>query len=794
MKRNNSKETVRSTVVNNSNNIGKTNQPESAEYVSVIFATIYLLVHFVTDWGGADVMGSQWLYTGTFDLLVLGYIVVNAKIYKDAIEQIFKHQFTLLYTFFVLWALGSYFYAINPTESLVCLGRLVSTFIIFINLSILFYKRNYEWIFQTIAYIITAILIYDCLFVLSNFSKNLDTMDLDQNILALMGNHGNKNVMAASLVIKIPFCLYVALKNKVGSKMIGVIGLLLGFISLFVLNTRSTFVAIILIGLIFIIFTAFSYGKHQIKNILIRVSIFIIPLVISYFAANALLSNALSMQENAGGYGTVDARLKTINFKDNESSRIHLWGTAYDYFKKHPIIGGGYGNWKLASIPYEKSVANELFVPYHSHNDFIENAADLGLLGGLAYLGLFVFMFLFSIQAFIKEKYKNYREFIGIAFLGITCYFVDALLNFPAERPAMQTMFTVCSALVLAPYFLVQQAKDEVKKSYTFIPSLYFVLALILVIPSIYIANQVYASFKIQKFVMGEINANPVYSTKEVIKLPNIPNLSTSALPIKALIARYYIRDKNFPAAIKLLKESDNDNPYIHYNDFLLTSVYASQNNFDSTLVYAKRAFYNWPRATSYYKNMVFAAVRKKDTIELNKAFDTSLKYSNTALTYEEYVKGSFELKSKTTAQLNALLDIAVKKFPKENLSNTRALINGGIIASNPFALAGNQNFQKKNYTAAFEDYKKAIAAEPTNFAHYENAGLSLFYAKNYKDCIYYFEKAASFQQNNSGKPQYFLGVSNINLGNKEKGCVFLNTSKSKGYTEAAATIKSVCK
>jgi tetratricopeptide (TPR) repeat protein len=346
----------------------------------------------------------------------------------------------------------------------------------------------------------------------------------------------------------------------------------------------------------------------------------------------------------------------------------------------------------------------------------------------------------------------------------------------------------------LAPYFLVQQAKDEVKKSYTFIPSLYFVLALILVIPSIYIANQVYASFKIQKFVMGEINANPVYSTKEVIKLPNIPNLSTSALPIKALIARYYIRDKNFPAAIKLLKESDNDNPYIHYNDFLLTSVYASQNNFDSTLVYAKRAFYNWPRATSYYKNMVFAAVRKKDTIELNKAFDTSLKYSNTALTYEEYVKGSFELKSKTTAQLNALLDIAVKKFPKENLSNTRALINGGIIASNPFALAGNQNFQKKNYTAAFEDYKKAIAAEPTNFAHYENAGLSLFYAKNYKDCIYYFEKAASFQQNNSGKPQYFLGVSNINLGNKEKGCVFLNTSKSKGYTEAAATIKSVCK
>jgi O-antigen ligase len=271
----------------------------------------------------------------------LGYIILNANQYKAAIENIFKHKFTLLYTFFVLWALGSYFYAINPTESLVCLGRLVSTFLIFINLSILFYRKNYEWIFQMVAYVITAILIYDALFVLSNFTKNLDTMDLDQNILALMGNHGNKNVMAASLVIKIPFCLYVVLNSKIVGKMIGVLGLLLGFIALFVLNTRSTFVAIILIGLLYIIFTFLSLGKQQIKNILVRLAFFVIPLVVSYFAANALLKNALSMQDTAGGYGTIESRLKTINIKDNESSRIHLWGTAFDYFKKHPILGGG---------------------------------------------------------------------------------------------------------------------------------------------------------------------------------------------------------------------------------------------------------------------------------------------------------------------------------------------------------------------------------------------------------------------------------------------------------------------
>ena len=65
---------------------------EANEYFSVIFTAIYLLVHFVTDWGGADVMGSQWLFTGTLDFIVLVYIIINAKQYSVAIENIFKQK------------------------------------------------------------------------------------------------------------------------------------------------------------------------------------------------------------------------------------------------------------------------------------------------------------------------------------------------------------------------------------------------------------------------------------------------------------------------------------------------------------------------------------------------------------------------------------------------------------------------------------------------------------------------------------------------------------------------------
>lgn len=791
--------------------------------VPIFAAVLYLLVHFVSDFGGADVMGAQWLYTAVLDLIVLGYILLSAEKYKEAIANVYQHKFTLLYSFFVLWALGSYFYAINPTEALVCLGRLVSTYFIFINLSILFYQQDYKWLFKIIAFFITCILVYDSLFVLSKFSSNLGELNLDQNILSLMGNHGNKNVMAANLLIKIPFCLYIILESKIAGKVIGFIGLTIGLLCLFILNTRSTFVGIGLIFIMYAVFIILQKGIKEVRNVFMSIAFFLIPLIISYFSSNAILSNALKLQDTGGGYGLVSDRLKTINIKDNENSRIHLWKSTADYIIHHPFIGDGYGNWKLASIPYEKELANELFVPYHSHNDFLENTADLGIIGGLAFIGLFILLLFYTIKAWMDTRFNDYKFIIAICFLAITCYGVDALLNFPAERTAMQTMFTMTAALMYIPFFNLTSSSLIIGKSNSQVTNkekskgsknssisglqnkrtlnglivfVYLISSIILILPSIYIANQTYSSLIIQKYVMGEVNADPKYATDSAKALPNIPNLSTSALPIKALIARYHIRDKNYPEAIQLLNESYNDNPFIHYNDFLLTSIYAALGKYDSTLLYAKRAFYNWPRATSYYKNIMFASVRNKDTLELKKAFDTSVKYYNMPLTWEQYILASYELKSKTIQQLNVLLDTAVKKFPSEDFSKTKAIINsGGVVVPNTtnFAVLGVQSYQKGKYAQAAEYYKKAIEVEPNNYTHYENVAICLYTVQKYEACISYFEKASQFNENHTGKSEFFKAMALISLGKKDQACSSLQAAKVKGYVQADQYIKSNC-
>ncbi|MEN9696741.1 MAG: hypothetical protein RLZ56_162 [Bacteroidota bacterium] len=774
---------------------------KSAEILLNIFAALYLIVHFVPDLDGADVMGAQWLYTSTIDLIVLAYIAYNYKQYQEAIQGIFKIRFTVIYSLFLLWALGSYFYAINGIEALVCLARLVSTFLVFINLSILLYKKDLKSVFLQLSLLGSLVLLYDAFTVIKGFSEKVGDMSLDSLVISLMGNNGNKNVMAASLLIKFPFALYYILNSKITGKVVGLLSLFLGVFALFILNTRSTFVGLFLILIIFTASTLYFKRKSNKKSIVIQLALFIVPVIIAFFAANMVLENAIAIQGTQGGYGTVTKRVADIRV-DNSGGRLHLWAGAIDYFKHHPFIGGGYGNWKLASIPYEKEFTNDLFVPYHSHNDFLETFADLGIIGGVLYATLFLLVLLFTIRIWMNEKWKDYHLMATIAFMGITCYFVDAFLNFPTERTSMQTMFAFSAALVFAPHYLFEKKEQAVHVVFAkWGTKIFLLVCFVMVVPSIYINNQVYQSLKVQKFVMGEIDADPKMALDEVKDaFPTFPNLSTSTLPIPALVARYYFRDKHYDEAMRLLNESANINPALHYNDFIKTAVFAAQQNFDSVAFYAKRAFYNWPRATSYYKNVIFAASKQKDTAELNKAFATYVKYRNEPEAWNQFLLGRFELLGPQNAYSIKILDSALKLFPKDTTTfvKIRGLFASGGSAIAPaasdFTSRGMQAFQKGQFTVAAQWYQKASEADPANYTHLENIGICYYSAKQFEKAIPYFDKASVLPASNTGKSEFYKAMCLIALGKKDFACGALQVAKQKHYPNVDSYITTNCK
>jgi O-antigen ligase/Tfp pilus assembly protein PilF len=761
-------------------------------------ALLYLLVHFIPDFGGADVMGSQWLYVSLVDFAILLYILLNQQQYKAAIDAVLKLKFTIVYSFLVIWAIVSITYSINAIESLVCLARLLSTYLIFINLSILFFKKELTTLFNVVSILVGVVLLFDSLYVITGFSKNMIEMNLDQNIISLTGKNGNKNVMAASLLIKFPFLLFVIVHNKLIGKIAGFIVLFLGMMALFILNTRSTFVGL---GVLFIMFSlaiTLLNNKQGFKLIAINLAYFILPLVFAFFTANGMLTKAVDLQGFEGGYGSVTKRVGDINVASEQNSRIKLWKAAIDYTTKHPFLGAGYGNWKLASIPYEKEYTNDLFVPYHCHNDYIEMFADLGIIGGLSFAALFVLLGITTFQFWLKSKDDQHKFIISVALMAIACYFVDAFFNFPAERTSMQTMFALSAALLFLPIYLTGTNTSSQNKDFKF--SILLLIPLLLIVGVIYVNYQTFTSLKVQKYVMGEINEDPKMALEDVKDaFPEIPNLSTSTLPIKALVARYYLRDKMNEEAMRLLNESDHVNPYLHYNDFIKTAIFSTQGKFDSTFYYAKKAFYNWPRATSYYKNMIFASAKMKDTAEATKAFKTYIKYRNSGEGWNQYILGLIEINQTPIAETRALLDTAIAKFPADSaiFVNTKSLLYGTAISTGSlpnYAALGAQAFQKGKYTVAANYYLQASAAEPGNYTHFENMGICYYTAKSYEKAIQYFNRAIDLPSANTGKSEFFKAMSYIAIGNNTAGCSALQAAKAKKYQGVDAQIAQYCK
>jgi len=127
-----------------------------------------------------------------------------------------------------------------------------------------------------------VVLFFDALYVITTFSKNMVDMNLDQNIISLTGKNGNKNVMAASLLIKFPFLLFVIVHNQLIGKIAGFIVLFLGMMALFILNTRSTYVGLGVLFLMFSVAITLLKKKDGIKIIGMNLAYFILPLVFAF--------------------------------------------------------------------------------------------------------------------------------------------------------------------------------------------------------------------------------------------------------------------------------------------------------------------------------------------------------------------------------------------------------------------------------------------------------------------------------------------------------------------------------
>ena len=93
----------------------------------------------------------------------------------------------------------------------------------------------------------------------------------------------------------------------------------------------------------------------------------------------------------------------TVDGSVNE--RLNFFNAAIKSIINNPILGIGYGNWKIKSCDLNKDIIKSYRVPYFAHNDFLQITAEIGIVGGLCLCFSIFFLFGYLLKEPLSTGY-----------------------------------------------------------------------------------------------------------------------------------------------------------------------------------------------------------------------------------------------------------------------------------------------------------------------------------------------------------------------------------------------------
>ena len=285
---------------------------------------------------------------------------------------------------------------------------------------------------KTISLIISIVLVVELYFSYSPYFQLTEYTKYNFSFAnVLKGATGNKNITAASILIKTPFVIYLIynVKNRFSRVFLSIINYS-AFYLVFLLSARASIIGFFSVLTVFI--TSLTIKTIITKTIIKDSAIW---MILGSFILSSVIFQVNFRKDNSASFSK---RVSTINKNDESTQqRLRFYRHSVDQIISNPIIGVGLGNWKIKSVDYDKNDVKDYIIPYHTHNDFLEIGTELGLIGLLLYLLIFYFP--------LKDVLRNKSSRVItvntlILFCGII-YFVDANLNFPHARPVMQIPF-----------------------------------------------------------------------------------------------------------------------------------------------------------------------------------------------------------------------------------------------------------------------------------------------------------------------------------------------------------------
>lgn len=757
------------------------------KYLLLIF---YIMTGTLSNFGAIDILAPQWVYLGVINCASCFYFLINSTELNNSYQRLYTTFFIYVYLFYIIWNGLSYFYAINGVETLINFPRLLNTFFAIYFCFLLI--NNLPNKFYFISRLFLVFLMLELLSYYNNFFNLFNTPDF--SIQKIKGFAGNKNITAASIAFKIPFVLYLV--SNVQKRYFRVLLFSILFLATFAVSVIEARSAILSSLIVIIVFTAFLITQIAIKNIDLKKGLSIIALTLLPYVLSLGLNFVLSQKTQRNNLSETVGRIAFTEASSN--GRFQYWGDALDYVVDNPIFASGLGNWKIASISRGKEHINGYTVPYHAHNDFIHVFAETGVLGGLAYLSIFGLLTFYL----FRMLYKKYREQGKLEMqyffllLPLIVYGIDAGLNFPVARPLMQSSFAIFVGLILTLYLDSQKSNKEKKQINPMVLKGLQLFILLLLIPALYVHILSYISLTKQGRLLYEFNNASFKMTRAQLDeiSHDFPNLTETAMPIKAMKARYYYRDGNIEEAFQMIDEGIKDNPEIFFGENLKALYLLNNNKVDSAYVYAKKAFNGLPNNMPHYDVYMRTLTLKKDYTGIDNAFNYVHSLAgDTKTIWVIYIRSLAQTRSLGDPFAMEKAAEAYRLYPEDEAIFLlyRILTYGQprIVEAEKIYLEGTELYNAKKYAQAAERFKSAFDLDPLQYTYSLNAGLAFYEAKNFTEAIPFFDLSLLAKRGDTAeRAMRFKALSLYLSGEGSKACaVFLklkNTYSKRMYQQ----------
>ena len=324
------------------------------------------------------------------------------------------------------------------------------------------------------------------------------------------------------------------------------------------------------------------------------------------------------------------------------------------------------------------------------------------------------------------------------------------------------------------------------------------VLALLMTIGISFLSYKVFISYTIQMDLLYDINNSTFNYLENSEKIPtSFPEVGVTSMNLKTIKSSYLIKKQEYDSALHLLNKVSYDP--LGMTDVKKAEIYHSLTMYDSLYKYAQRAFNKIPNNSAHVIWYLKALSLYNEYNKIISLFPAIYEYGNERDLYFYFATVyNFKEQNFNDLILSQALETKVK-YEKSKFEELNIILNYIIYGEENFKEylklneKANAFFSQKLFIEAKSIYSSMIRYEINLSDTKYNIMVCDYYLENYDHVIELYSNLINEENDNTGRFEFIVARTYMNLRNNDLACNYLNKAISLGTKNIESYIKNIC-